>query len=180
MCSGVESETHIGDTGTRSPRAAPEPHVPCVLSSVPPPSPSSIPFATQQDRTDLVPSLGGTVVLVDVVFVDVVLVDVVLVDVDLVDVVLVDVVLVDVDLVDVVLVDVDHFHTALLSSLVGRDSKRVTSCLQRVWNIHRNGVHTALFGRYMAGATSNCCRVGAVCVHHTTITPCHVASCKAT
>ena len=36
-------------------------------------------------------------------------------------------------------------------------------------NIHRSGVLTVLFGCYMAGATWNCCRLGAFCVHHTTM-----------
>ena len=48
-------------------------------------------------------------------------------------------------------------------------------------NIHRSGVPSALFGCYMAGATQNCCRLGAFCVHHTTgHAPSHVTSCEAT
>ena len=85
----------------------------------------------------------------------------------------------------VVAVDVDQFCIALfsafeqiLSALVVCDSKRVTVAffLLRVLNIHGNGVLTALFGCYVAGATSNCCRLGAFCVHHTTmhhVTPIH-------
>ena len=34
-------------------------------------------------------------------------------------------------------------------------------------NIHQSGVRTALFDCYMAGATWNCFRLGAVCVRHT-------------
>ena len=43
------------------------------------------------------------------------------------------------------------------------------SFLQRALNIHASGVAAALFGCYIAGATRNCCHVGAFCVHHTTI-----------
>ena len=32
-------------------------------------------------------------------------------------------------------------------------------------NIHRSGLLAALFGCYAAGATRNCCRLGAFCVH---------------
>ena len=40
---------------------------------------------------------------------------------------------------------------------------------QRALNIHPSGVVAALFGSYMAGATRNCCRLGAFCVHHTNV-----------
>ena len=35
--------------------------------------------------------------------------------------------------------------------------------------MHPGGVVTALFGSRMAGATRNCCHLGAFCVHHTTM-----------
>ena len=47
----------------------------------------------------------------------------------------------------------------------------MTDCsfLSRVLNIHKSGVRTALFGCYMAGATLNCCHLGAVCLNYTTM-----------
>ena len=46
-----------------------------------------------------------------------------------------------------------------------------------IFNIHRSGVLAMLFGCYMAGATRNCCGLGAFCIHHTImhkVTPLHV------
>ena len=47
----------------------------------------------------------------------------------------------------------------------------MSSCsfLQRILKFHPNCVLRALFGCYMAGATWNCCRLGAFCAHHTTM-----------
>ena len=45
----------------------------------------------------------------------------------------------------------------------------MTSFLQRALNIHPRGVVAALFGSYVAGATWNCCHLGAFYVHHTTM-----------
>ena len=39
------------------------------------------------------------------------------------------------------------------------------SFIQRVLYVHLSGVLTALFGRYNAGATRNCCRLGARSVY---------------
>ena len=55
-------------------------------------------------------------------------------------------------------------------TLVACDSKWVTvASYSTFFNIHQSGVFTALFGCYMAGATWNCCCLGAFCVLHTTM-----------
>ena len=65
----------------------------------------------------------------------------------------------------VIVVVVVRVYTALFSALaqtycahVARDSEWVCSFVARIFNIHRSGVLTALFGCCMAGATWNCCR----------------------
>ena len=47
----------------------------------------------------------------------------------------------------------------------------MTDCsfLSRVLSIHKGCVRTALFGCYLAGATLNCCHLGAVCLNYTTM-----------
>jgi len=66
----------------------------------------------------------------------------------------------------------DRFHIALFSAL---EQIHCAHCRMWFWVtsfLSRGGVPTALFGCYMAGATWNCCTLGAFCVHHTAITSC--------
>jgi len=74
------------------------------------------------------------------------------------------------------IVVVDRFYMALFSAL------EQTHCA-RMWFLNSDLLEThfwisstevvylqhALFGCYMAGATWNCCRLSALCVHHTTM-----------
>ena len=48
--------------------------------------------------------------------------------------------------------------------------------IARIFNIHRSGVVTALFGYCVAGATWNCCRLGAWSVY--AIQPCTSLQCR--
>ena len=53
------------------------------------------------------------------------------------------------------------------------------SFLSRVLSIHKGCVRTALFGCYLAGATLNCCHLGAVCLNYTTMSRhycCHLGA----
>ena len=77
--------------------------------------------------------------------------------------------------------DNDRFYIALFSALEQTHCARMWFYMNDyllialfVVNIHRNDVLTALFGCYLDGATWNCCRPGAFCVHHT-IQPCTVS-----
>ena len=67
-------------------------------------------------------------------------------------------------------------YTAILCvcTLVVYDSESVTNFTHHSSNIHRSE-YTALFGCYMAGATWNCCRLGAYSVY--TIQPCTTLQC---
>ena len=59
--------------------------------------------------------------------------------------------------------------------------RRLLAFYRAFSNVHRSGVLTTLFSCYMAGATWNCCRLGAFCAHHTySHTLCHVTSYKNT
>ena len=76
---------------------------------------------------------------------------------------------------------VDGFYIALFSALqhtrcalVACHSEWVTSC-SAFSNIHRCSQLTALFGCYTAGATWNCCRLGACSVY--SIQPCTTLHC---
>ena len=73
----------------------------------------------------------------------------------------------------IIIIISDYFYVALFSCLeqthcthVTSDSEWVTvSFYHALFNIHRSGVLTALFGCCMAGATWNCCRLGACSVY---------------
>ena len=67
-------------------------------------------------------------------------------------------------------------YTAILcvSAQVVCDSESVTSFTRHSSNIHRSE-YTPLFGCYTAGATWNCCRLGAYSVY--TIQPCTTLQC---
>ena len=61
----------------------------------------------------------------------------------------------------------EHTHCALVAC---GDYKWVTVALYRaLLNVHPSGILTELFGCDMAGATWNCCRLGAFCAHQATI-----------
>ena len=88
----------------------------------------------------------------------------------------------------IIIIIIDHFNIALFSAFEQTHCAHVASCSKWVTilfysscfyfififlfclNIHRSGVLTAIFGCYTAGATWNCCRLGASSVY--TIQPC--------
>ena len=79
----------------------------------------------------------------------------------------------------IIITIIDRSYIALFSALeqihhihVACDFEWVTASffIVQIFNIHRSGVLTALFGCCMAGATWNCCRFGTSSVY--TIQPC--------
>ena len=64
-----------------------------------------------------------------------------------------------------------------LTAVLACDSTWVNSFLQRVF-VFEYPPKWCTYSAGMAGATRNCCHLGAFCVHHTTML--HVTSCKAT
>ena len=74
----------------------------------------------------------------------------------------------------------DRFYVTLFSALEQTHFAllhvTLNDCLlARVFNIHRSGILTALFGCYIACATSNCCRLSARSVY--IIQPCASLQC---
>ena len=72
----------------------------------------------------------------------------------------------------------DSQHRKLLSSRLTALACDSTWVISFLWRVFEYPPKWCTYSGGMAGATWNCCHIGAFCVHHTTMH--HVTSCKAT